>query len=201
MFCFGKEHQTNPKFISGDNYNLKEKSKSIGEEWKERGEKRKHLLNRTYFLSLQASERALQESPPTVSSCWQPPFSWLSGHISSLSLLLLCPPCFISCITPGSSHFTSFIWTILFISMASPTLSPTMDSHQGGSDSKESACNAGDPGSIPGSGRSPGVGNGNPLQYSCLENSMDRGAWWATWSCRESDTTEWITYTLNNDDS
>ena len=35
-------------------------------------------------------------------------------------------------------------------------------------------------GSVPGSGRSPGVGNGNPLQYSCLENSMDRGAWWAT---------------------
>ena len=37
-----------------------------------------------------------------------------------------------------------------------------------------------DMGSIPGSGRSPGIGNGNPLQYSCLENSMDRGAWWAT---------------------
>ena len=46
----------------------------------------------------------------------------------------------------------------------------------GSSDDKESACNAGDPGSIPGSGRSPGEGNGNPLQYSCLENSMDRGA-------------------------
>ena len=50
----------------------------------------------------------------------------------------------------------------------------------GGSDSKESACNAGGPSSIPGSGRSPREGNGNPLQYSCLENSMDRGAWWAT---------------------
>ena len=48
------------------------------------------------------------------------------------------------------------------------------------SDSKESACNAGDPGSIPGSGISPGEGNGNPLQYSCLEDSMDRGAWKAT---------------------
>ena len=46
--------------------------------------------------------------------------------------------------------------------------------------SKESACNAGDTGSIPGSGRSPGEGNGDPLQDSCLENSMDRGAWWAT---------------------
>ena len=46
----------------------------------------------------------------------------------------------------------------------------------GGSDSKVSACNAGDPGLIPGLGRSPGEGNGNLLQYSCLENSMDRGA-------------------------
>ena len=45
---------------------------------------------------------------------------------------------------------------------------------------KESTCNAGDTGSIPGAGRFPGGGNGNPLQYSCLENSRDRGAWWAT---------------------
>ena len=50
----------------------------------------------------------------------------------------------------------------------------------GGSDGEESACNAGDLGLIPGLGRSPGEGNGNPLQYSCLENPMDRGAWWAT---------------------
>ena len=50
----------------------------------------------------------------------------------------------------------------------------------GGSEDKASACNAGDPGSIPGLRRSPGEGNGNPLQYSCLENPMDRGAWWAT---------------------
>ena len=47
----------------------------------------------------------------------------------------------------------------------------------GGSDSKVSACNAGDPGSVPGSGRYPGEGNGNPLQYSCLENSIDGEAW------------------------
>ena len=46
-----------------------------------------------------------------------------------------------------------------------------------GSDGKESACNAGDPGSIPGLGRSPGEGNGYPLQYSCLENPMVRGVW------------------------
>ena len=50
----------------------------------------------------------------------------------------------------------------------------------GGSDGKESACNAEDQGLTPGSGRSPGVGNGYPLQYSYLENPMDRGAWQAT---------------------
>ena len=49
----------------------------------------------------------------------------------------------------------------------------------GGSDDKASVYNAGDPGSIPGSGRSSGEGNGNPLQYFCLGNFMDRGAWWA----------------------
>ena len=49
-----------------------------------------------------------------------------------------------------------------------------------GSDGKASVSNAGDPGLNPGSGRSPGEGNCNPLQYSCLENPMDRGAWWAT---------------------
>ena len=50
----------------------------------------------------------------------------------------------------------------------------------GGSDGKESASNAGDLGLIPGSGKSPGVGHGCPLQYSFLENSTSRGAWWAT---------------------
>ena len=50
----------------------------------------------------------------------------------------------------------------------------------GGSGGKESTCMAGDLGSIPGLGRSPGEGSGNSLQYSCLENPMDRGAWWAT---------------------
>ena len=50
----------------------------------------------------------------------------------------------------------------------------------GGSDGKESACNAGDPGLISGSRRSPGEGNGNPLQYSCLKNPVDIEAWRAT---------------------
>ena len=66
----------------------------------------------------------------------------------------------------------------------------------GGSDGKESACNVGDPGSVPGSGRSPEEDNGNPLQSSCLENFIDRGAWWATvYSVTESDTTEQLTLT------
>ena len=61
----------------------------------------------------------------------------------------------------------------------------------GGSDGKASACNAGDLGSIHGSGRSPGEGNGKPLQYSCLENSRDRGSWRATvLGVSESDTGE-----------
>ena len=66
----------------------------------------------------------------------------------------------------------------------------------GGSDGKEFAYNVGDPGLIPGLGRSPGEGNGNPLQYSCLENPVDEGAWWATiHGITESDTTELLTHT------
>ena len=59
--------------------------------------------------------------------------------------------------------------------LTSPTYNK-IGQHPGGSDGKVSACNAGDPGSIPGSGRSTGKGNGNPLQHSCLENPMDGGA-------------------------
>ena len=66
----------------------------------------------------------------------------------------------------------------------------------GGLTDKGSACNVGDMGSIPESKRSPGEGNGSPLQYSCLENPMDRGAWWATVHgiTEELDTT----YRVNN---
>ena len=64
---------------------------------------------------------------------------------------------------------------------------------------KESACNAGDPGSIPGLGRSPGEGNGNTLQYSCLENPMDRGAWWATSPWGRKSRTRLSAYTTTNE--
>ena len=57
---------------------------------------------------------------------------------------------------------------------------PVFTGFPGGSDGKESACNVGDLGSIPELGISPGGGHGNPLQYFCLENLMDRGAWWGT---------------------
>ena len=69
----------------------------------------------------------------------------------------------------------------------------------GGSDSKGPACNEGDPSSIPGLGRVPGEGNGYPLQYSWLENSMDSGAWQAcTWGPRELDTTEQLTLSISS---
>ena len=64
-----------------------------------------------------------------------------------------------------------------------------------GSTGKESACNAGDLGSIPRLGRSPGEGNGNPFQYSCLENSMDRGVWWARVHGSQRDGHDWVTNT------
>ena len=69
----------------------------------------------------------------------------------------------------------------------------------GGSAGKESACNVEYLGLIPGLGRSPGEGNGNPLQYSCLENSMDRGAWQATvHGIAKSDMTEGLTLSREN---
>ena len=73
----------------------------------------------------------------------------------------------------------SILWHCLSLGLGFP----------GGSDGKASACNVGDPGSIPGSGRSSGEGNGNLLQYSCLENPTDRVGY-NLWGRKESDTTE-----------
>ena len=69
----------------------------------------------------------------------------------------------------------------------------------GGSNSKEPACNVGDLGSVPGLRRVPGGGNGNPLQYSCLENSTDRGTWWtAVHGFAKSDMIEQLTHKHKN---
>ena len=83
--------------------------------------------------------------------------------------------CLISQVHTGEEF--SFWWVIL---ESHPCLIQVIFGWDFGSDHKESACNAGDLGSITGLGRSPGEGNGYPHQYSCLENSMDRGAWQAT---------------------
>ena len=72
---------------------------------------------------------------------------------------------------------THYAYNACFITVI---LGVIVEGFPGGSNGKESACNAGDPGLILGLRRSPGEGNGYPLQYSCLENSVDRGAWQAT---------------------
>ena len=79
--------------------------------------------------------------------------------MKSLTVLVLIPPWHMPAFSAPASELRGF---------------------PGGAAGKESACNAGDPGSFPGSGRSPGGGNSNPLQYSCLKNSMDREVWQAT---------------------
>ena len=72
------------------------------------------------------------------------------------------------------------MWVYIYIYTHTHIPTPEFLGFPGGSDGKESACNVGNLGSILGLGRSPGGRHGNPLQYSCLENPMDRGAWWAT---------------------
>ena len=105
------------------------------------------------------------------------------------------------CMTTGKA-IALIIWTL--VSKVMSLLFNTLSSFviplgfPDGSDGKESACNAGGPASIPELGRFPGEGNGNPLQYSCLENPMDREAWRATVHgvAKESDKTEQLTLSL-----
>ena len=97
-----------------------------------------------------------------------------SWSISSMKLGQLCAP-EMSYSEEESKHVSN---RVVFYQL-SPIPADHVD-FLGGSDGIESTCNAGDPGSILGSGRYPGEGNGYPFQYSCLENSTDRGAWWAT---------------------
>ena len=122
------------------------------------------------------------------SAMWQ-----RSGYLT-LSLCLSVLNCKMEMTAPASKGAYVFKWANTS-TMLRPALTLTEDllilcySFPGGSEGKESACNAEDPGSIPGLGRSPGQGNGNPRQYSCLENSMDRGAWETTvHGCAKSQT-------------
>ena len=93
--------------------------------------------------------------------------------------------------------FVAALFTIGKAKKQCKCLEIRMDRVSSSSDGKASACQAGDPGSIPESGRSPGEGNGNPLQYSCLENSMNRRVWRATspWGGKVLDMTEQLTHT------
>ena len=104
--------------------------------------------------------------------------------INCLQTVLDCH-CFLNATTmPSGVCFFNIFPSIFFEKMGYP----------GGLDSKESACTVGDWGSIPGLGRFPRVGNGNPLQYICLENCVDRGAWQATvHGVTELDTTKQLT--------
>ena len=80
---------------------------------------------------------------------------------------------------PPSYHWEILNLAQVFLSLLLHACVLLIRGYPGGSDSKESSCKAGDPGSIPELGRFPGEENGYPLQYSCLKNSMNRGAWWA----------------------
>ena len=95
-------------------------------------------------------------APHSSTPAWKIPWTEEPGGLQSMGLLWV-----------GYDWATELNW-ILFLGFP------------GGSEVKASACNAGDQGLIPGLGGSPGEGNGNLLQYSCLENPMDGGAWWAT---------------------
>ena len=76
-----------------------------------------------------------------------------------------------------TGNCAEMVWRAGIIMLYEFIATSTIPDFPGGSDSKVSAYNAGDPGSVPQLGRSPGEGSGNPLQYSCLENPMDGGAW------------------------
>ena len=122
--------------------------------------------------------------------------STVISHLYSPSLPSIPPSFFLTAVCPYTSFtflfsFIKYLFLFIYLALLSWALGMwkflvvicKLIVFLGGSSGKESACNAGAPGDtglIPGSGRSPGGGNGNLLQYSCLGNPMDRGAWWAT---------------------
>ena len=123
----------------------------------------------------------LQSPPPSgplSASSWEPaPAAWPSQVSLRDPALFLPWYHYPSLERKHSSSLKSWLFlSIDFALFLDLPLVPTL-SQAGGSDCGESACSAGDPGLIPGSGRPPGEGNSNPLQCSCLENSTERGAW------------------------
>ena len=139
-----------------------------------------HLLGLVTALNHPLLKFALNSPKPPYSSDFPPTLTILSLTLS------LAPP-----MSPGHYHWPAKKSPLIFQDLAPSSVSlwclyslshviylpPSQVDFPGGSDGKASACNAGDLGSIPRSGRSPGEGNDNPLQHSCLENPMDRGAW------------------------
>ena len=128
--------------------------------------KRLPAMQETWVQSL-GWEDALEKEMTTHSStlAWKIPWTEEPGKLQSYG------------VAKSWTQLNNFTFTFFHYARALLIINSTTTLYfHGGSDSKESAHNAGDPGLILGSGRSPGGGNGNPLQYSCLENPMDRGA-------------------------
>ena len=110
-------------------------------------------------------------------------FQWLDWQKRILANIQALTSSLVSCMTLSKLCDLSEAVPLSAIQQSSHLFQMTgvrIEQFTGGSDGKKSACSAGDSDLIPGSGRSPGEGNGNPVQYSCLENSMDRGLWQAT---------------------
>ena len=140
--------------------------------------------------------------------CWFLPFINMYQPLVYTCLLLLeplshssilsCPYRLSQCTRLSSlcykatSHQLSVLHVVMYMFLPKWRNFSGEEDFPGGARGKEFPCNVGNLGSIPGLGRSPGEGNGNPLQYSGLENSMDRGslAGYSPWGCKESDTTE-----------
>ena len=138
------------------------------------------LLSLIRCLPLSPSWKSKEQTQCQSLTTWGSPHSSLQWSLFSQALILI----FIQ-------HLTCYLGTALLLSISFSrvcifplklfcALLVTHLGFPGGSDDKESACNAGDAGSIPGLGRSPGEGNGDPLHCFCLKNPMDGGAWWAT---------------------
>ena len=128
--------------------------------------KRLPAMQETWVQSL-GWEDALEKEMTTHSStlAWKIPWTEEPGKLQSYG------------VAKSWTQLNNFTFTFFHYARALLIINSTTTLYfPGGSDSKESAHNAGDPGLILGSGRSPGEGHGNPLQYSCLENSLDRGA-------------------------